>query len=170
MGLFIEKPRLLARSRRVPGTRSHLVITAIRFHAPLMQTRSYWNSIIPQQAFQQAASKSAFDSLFRRHRSYASVVVPSREIVPSRLWTIRELPSIVPGTMLKWLLSRLSTSHRAYLTHFVEGPAGCNNVVSSASARISDPVGAGAVQCNENYIAHYRKRSRLPNVPQVIIR
>lgn len=120
---------------------SPLVITATRFHAPLMQTQvllkldntaTSLSTRFSGASLQRAHSIHFFAAIDRYNALWSS---PERSFRRD-CGTIR-VPSIVPGTMLKWLLSRLSTSHRAFLTHFGEGPAGCNNVVSPPREHVS---------------------------------
>jgi len=119
---------------------SPLVITATRFHAPLMQTpvllkvdntATSLSTGFSGASLQRAHSIHFFAARIDRYNALWSSPERSFRRDCGRFgWYLRSYRE----QWLKWLLSRLSTSHRAFLTYFGEGPAGCNNVVSPPSA------------------------------------
>lgn len=155
----------IARCWRVPDTRKHLVITAIRFHAPLLlhanpvlldntatsRFKERTRFIFPSSSIVRAHGRFPPERSFRRACGrFGRYLRSCREQCLSgcyRVWaqaTGRTWP-------ISWMVLRdaiMSSPPRAHVSRILP---------------------AGAARSNENYIVHYRKRSRFPNVPQVII-
>lgn len=152
---------------------SPLVITATRFHAPLMQTQvllkldntaTSLSTRFSGAALQRAHSIHFFAAIDRYNALWSS---PERSFRRdcARFGYLRSYrEQCLSGCYRVWA----QATGRSWP---ILGKV-LRDAIMSSLLRGSTYLGScrRTAQCNENYIVHYRKRSRFSNVPEVIIR